>query len=318
MLAKIKYMIEIKDNSLYICDMEKTIILDSIDSYNKLYGLPTHHPLVAVIDLKQATKVIDSICINYKIYALFLKNGDFCTIRYGRRAYDYQAGTVTSFSPGQTIKVEMKEPELAPDVVGLLFHPDLIFGTPLANKIAEFSFFDYSQTEALHLSDDERSKFIDCLGKIKEEVMHPIDNHSTALISANIQVLLEYLHRFYDRQFITRHKVNSDVVAQFERELRACFSSSCTVIPNVSYFAERANLSAGYFSDLIRKETGSSPKELIALQLISAAKHRLTSTNDDVAVIAYDLGFDYPAHFSRMFKRETGLTPSQYRETNLN
>ncbi len=302
---------------MYLCNME-TINLDSIDAYNRLYGLPTHHPLVAVVDLKNATKAINTVRINYGIYALFLKNGDFCKIRYGRKSYDYQAGTVTSFSPGQVIDVEMKVPEIAPDVVGLLFHPDLIYGTPLAEKISQFSFFGYSQIEALHLSDDERTKFLDCLEKISEEVKHPVDNHSSALISVNIQVLLEYLHRFYDRQFITRHKVNSDIVVQFENCLKEFFNADCQVFPNVAYFADKANLSTGYFSDLIKKETGSSPKDLITLHIISVAKQRLIATADDISVIAYSLGFDYPAHFTRMFKRITGVTPTQFRDYSVN
>ena len=169
--------------------------------------------------------------------------------------------------------------------------------------------------EALHLSEDERKKFLFCLEQIKEETEHPVDHHSAALISANIQVLLEYLHRFYDRQFITRHKVNSEVVVQFQRHLREYFDGDIrrNGIPGVAYFADRANLSAGYFGDLIKKETGTSPKDLISLHLISVAKQRLMSTSDDVGMIAYDLGFEYPAHFSRMFKRMTGQSPSQYR-----
>lgn len=293
-----------------------TVTLDSIDAYNKLYGMPTYHPLVSVVDLKNAVKSVNNIRMTYGIYALFLKNGDYCTIKYGRRSYDYQAGTVTSFSPGQTIDVVMKEVDIAPDVVGLIFHPDLIYGTPLADKIADFNFFDYSQTEALHLSDEERAKFLDCLDKIREEVMHPVDNHSAALISANIQVLLEYLHRFYDRQFITRHKVNSDVVSKFERELKSYFREPRRVIPNVAYFADKASLTPGYFSDLIKKETGSSPKDLISLHLISEAKKKLMATNDDISVIAYNFGFEYPSHFTRMFKRLTGLTPLEYRRNN--
>ena len=196
-----------------------------------------------------------------------------------------------------------------PDVIGLIFHPDLIYGTPLADKMSSFSFFDYSNMEALHLSDDEKTKFLDCLAKIKEESEHPVDHHSAALLSVNIQVLLEYLHRFYDRQFITRHKVNSEIVTRFEHELKSYYDTHRGGIPSVAYFASRLNLSAGYFGDLIRKETGSTPKDLITLHLISIAKHRLATGNDDVSVIAYDLGFDYPAHFSRMFKRLTGQTP---------
>ncbi len=294
--------------------MEKMVNLDSIDAYNKLYGLATQHPLVAVIDLKKAKKTVNHVRMNYGIYALFLKNGVNCTIKYGRRNYDYQEGTVVSFAPGQVIDVEMIEPEQAPDVLGLLFHPDLIFGTPLASKISSFGFFDYSQMEALHLSEDERNKFLDCLEKIKEEAEHPVDRHSATLLSANIQVLLEYLHRFYDRQFITRHKVNSEVVAQFERELKAYYQNGKSQgIPGVAYFAEKANLSPGYFGDLIRKETGSTAKDLIARHLVAVAKHRLAVSDEDVNLIAYDLGFEYPAHFSRMFRRITGSSPRQYR-----
>lgn len=296
--------------------MEKQQVnLNSIDAYNKLYGLQTYHPLVTVIDLKNATKTVNHVRMHYGVYALFLKNGVNCSIKYGRRVYDYQEGTVVSFSPGQIIDVDMIETEIAPDVIGLMFHPDLIYGTPLADKIKSFSFFDYTEMESLHLSEDEKNRFLFCLQQIKNEIEHPIDRHSAALLAATIQVLIEYLHRFYDRQFITRHKVNSEIVRSFQRQLKDYFNGEQNKygLPSVAYFAEKANLSTGYFSDLIRKETGTSPKDIIALHVMSEAKHRLANRETDISRIAYDLGFEYPAHFARMFKRLTGESPSQYR-----
>lgn len=288
--------------------------LDSIDAYNKLYGLKTHHPLVTVIDLKNATKVVNHVQMDYGVYALYLKQGAKCSIKYGRRKYDYHEGTVVSFSPGQMIDVDMEEDEVAPDVIGLMFHPDLIYGTPLAEKISEFRFFDYSEMESLHLSEDERARFIHCLDMIRQELEHPVDSHSASLLSANIQLLLEYMDRFYDRQFITRHKVNSDIVAQFQRELKMYYKDdSVNTLPSVACFAQKANLSAGYFSDLVKKGTGLTPKEIITRHIVAHAKQLLVKTSDDISQIAYNLGFDYPAHFTRIFKRVTGKNPTQFR-----
>ena len=306
---------------LYICgeillDME-TITINSIDEYNRLYQLPTRHPLVAVVDLKDAQVIPGDARYAYGVYAIFLKNGVQCSLNYGRRSYDYQEGTVVRFAPGQVVDVKMDKNVDRLDVVGIIFHPDLIFGTPLADKIGDYGFFDYSQVEALHLSDDERAKILDCLEKINDELVHPVDSHSASLLSANIQVLLEYLYRFYDRQFITRHKVNSEVIARFERDLKDYYKPGHHVdkLPTVAYFADKVALTPGYFGDLVRKETGCSPKDLISLHVIKMAKQRLASSSADVGEIAYGLGFDYPAHFSRMFKRLTGQSPSQYRES---
>lgn len=293
----------------------ETLNLNTIDAYNKLYGLPTRHPLVTVIDLKKATKRFDRLRMNYGVYALFLKNGVNCSLKYGREYYDYQEGSVVCFCPGQIIDVDSSNEPLAPDVVGLMFHPDLICGTPLADKINSFGYFRYSQKEALHLSEKEKNIFMDCLSKINEEIEYPVDTHSTTLISANIQLLLEYLSRFYDRQFITRHNANSSVVAAFEKELSDLYSNGKTLdeVPKVSYFAEKANLTPGYFGDLIKRETGSTPQEIITLKLIAEAKRRLVISDSDVSVIAYDLGFQYPQHFTRLFKRITGKSPSTFR-----
>lgn len=299
--------------------MNRIVKLDSIDSYNKLYGLETFHPLVTVIDLKQAREVVNHVRMDYGIYALFLKNGIQCSLRYGRQKYDYQEGTVVSFSPGQLVDVDLEVDEIAPDVVGLMFHPDLIFGTPLGEKITRYGFFEYGQREALHLSQQERSLFLECLEKIKREIEHPVDKHSADIISVNIQVLLEYLDRFYDRQFITRHRVNSDIIRAFEKEMRRYFESDAAKngLPSVRYFADKACLSAGYFSDLVKKEVGVSPKEIIDNHVLLLAKQRLAASEYDISEIAYTLGFQHPQHFTRMFKRMSGISPKEYRQTTL-
>lgn len=298
----------------------ETIRLDSIDAYNKVYGLPTYHPLVTVVDLKEAKKLVNHVRIDYGVYALFLKNGTSCSIRYGRKEYDYQEGSVVSFSPGQLIEVDMDRDEISPDVIGLLFHPDLIYGTLLGERIKSYGFFEYSQREALHLSASERALFLESIDKIKREVQYPVDHHSADVIAANINLLLEYMNRFYDRQFITRHKVNSDIARNFENELREYFRSekSRDGLPSVAYFADRLNLSAGYFSDLIRKELGLPPKTIIDNHMIEVAKHRLMATDEDISIIAYDLGFQYPQHFTRHFKRITGQSPTRFRKISEN
>ena len=292
----------------------ETITLDSLKTYNDLYGLKTTHPLIGVLDLKDSTKIVNHIEMKFEVFALFLKQGTQCTLKYGRKSYDYQDGTIVSFAPGQVVELDDEKDELGPKVVGLMFHPDLLYGTPLATKIKDFEFLSFSVTESLHLSEKEREKFNFYIDLIREELERPIDGHTGAVLSAHIQLLLEHLDRFYDRQFLTRHKVNSDIVSQFQQNLQRYFLENEIVnIPNVGYFAEKASLTTGYFSNLIKKETGMSPKDLISLQLIDEAKRRLFETNKDISVIAYSLGFDYPAHFTRLFKKITGITPTEYR-----
>ena len=293
--------------------MEK-IFFDSVSTYNKLYGLPTKHPLVAAVDLREATNYPNHVEIQGEIYTLFLKNAPYCRLKYGRKTYDFEAGTVVSVAPGQSVTIDLADEDISLDAIGIVFHPDLFFGTTLSETIRQYSFFNYSEIESLHLSDKEREKFEFYYNIIKDEIEQPIDSHSAAVISTNNQLLLEHLQRFYDRQFTTRHKENSDIVNQFENNLKQYFSKSYPeTIPSVAYFAEKANLSPSYFSDLIRKETGSNPKDLISLFMIEEAKRKLVETGNDISEIAYSLGFEYPAHFTRMFKRMVGITPKEYR-----
>ncbi len=305
-----------QQNDTTMADRDGIIRLDTVDDYNKLFGLETLHPLVAVIDLEEATNFPKHFTINYGIYALFLKQTKCGDIRYGRQTYDYQEGTVVSFAPGQVVETNMEE-GARPIAKGLLFHPDLIKGTSLGQEIKTYSFFSYNSTEALHLSEEEKGIFTDCLKKIKMELNHPIDKLSKRLIARNIQLLLDYCMRFYERQFVTRSASNKDVLAKFEALLDAYFLDGKPEdegLPSVRYFAEKVFLSPNYFGDLIKKETGKTAQEHIQNKLIDTAKEMIAGTNKTISQIAYELGFQYSQHFNRVFKRNVGCTPNQYRE----
>ncbi len=297
--------------------MEADVIkLDKVEQYNDLFGLETLHPLVSVVDLKESTRYPTHFIINYGVYALYLKDIKCGDIRYGKQKYDYQDGTVVSFAPGQVAEVEMLD-GMKPMATGLLFHPDLIRGTSLGENIRQYSFFSYSSAEALHLSETEKEIFTDCLHKIKLELLRPIDKHSKRLISRNIELLLDYCMRFYERQFITRREANRDVLTKFEVLLDAYFMENMPErngLPTVRYFADKVCLSPNYFGDLIKKETGKTAQEYIQNKIMDVAKQQIVGTDKTVSQIAYELGFHYSQHFNRIFKKNVGCTPNEYRK----
>lgn len=295
--------------------MDNIIRLDTVDDYNKLFGLETLHPLVAVVDLDDATKFPAHFTVNYGIYALFLKDTKCGDILYGKQVYDYQDGTIVSFAPGQVVKTEMIEGKRA-KAKGLLFHPDIIKGTSLGQEIKSYSFFSYSSSEALHLSEDERSIILDCLRNIKTELVHPVDKLSKRLIARNIQLLLDYCMRFYERQFITRAVANKGILSRFETLLDEYFGNiqQDKGLPTVRYFADKVCLSSNYFGDLIKKETGKTAQEYIQNKIVDIAKEKILGTGKNVSQIAYELGFQYPQHFNRLFKKSVGCTPNEYRK----
>ena len=296
--------------------MDKILNLDSVDLYNKLYCLETLNPLVSVIDLNKATSSVDLIRFNYGIYALYLKLEKACDIKYGRQTYDYQEGTIVCFAPGQTAETNPTTDKVQVNAHGILFHPDLLRGTSLGKNIKKYTFFSYEVNEALHLSEEERSIVMDCLKIIRMELEHGVDKHSKTLLVNHIELLLNYCMRFYERQFITRGKTNRDVLTRFENLLDEYFESTLAEqdgLPTVKYFADKLCLSSNYFGDMFKKETGKSPQEYIQEKVIELAKERISGTADTVSQIAYSLGFQYPQHFCRLFKKRVGYTPSEYR-----
>lgn len=300
-------------------DTDKIIKMDSVDVYNELYGLETLHPLVTVVDLTKARNVVNHVRMNYGIYALYLKERKSCDIKYGRRHYDYQEGTIVCFAPGQLAQTETVEDEVRPEVYGLLFHPDLIRGTTLGRNIEKYTFFSYAVNEALHLSKSERQTIMNCLHEIQSELEHAIDKHSRELLCMNIELLLSHCLRFYERQFITREVANTDILVKFERLLAGYFQDKLPQsegLPTVGYFADKLCLSPNYFGDLIKKETGISAIEHIQNKLMDMAKERILGTDDTMSEISYELGFQYPQHFGRLFKQKVGCTPNEYRSRN--
>lgn len=297
--------------------MDEITKIETIDQYDQLFGLETLHPLVNVIDFSKATKTVEYILMNTGFYSLFLKDANCGDLKYGRKYYDYQEGTVVCMAPGQVSGIDNRNKvPVRTKSIGVLFHPDLIRGTSLGQHIKSYSFFSYEVNEALHLSEQEREIVTDCINKIRLELEHAIDKHSKLLIVRNIELLLDYCMRFYERQFITRNEVNKDIVVRFEHLLDEYFQNQIALtegLPSVKYFADKVCLSPNYFGDLIKKETGKTAQEYIQHRLIELAKERILEGSQTVSQIAYELGFQYPQHFSRLFKKNVGCTPNEYK-----
>ena len=253
-------------------------------------------------------------------YSIYLKGNACKGLKYGRQRYDFEEGTIVCIASNQVYEVEPNEDvEELNTGWGLFFHPDLIHGSSLGNQINQYSFFSYESNEALHLSDREKRIINEIVEKIDYELDQNIDKHTNQLIISNLELLLNYLLRFYDRQFITRTKSNQDILVRLEKYLDSYFGSDkieLNGIPSVRLCAENLNLSPNYLSDLLKKETGKNTLEHIHLKLIQKAKNLLLSTNQSVGEIAYSFGFSSPQYFSRVFKKHTSLSPTEYRIAN--
>lgn len=296
--------------------MDKTLLnIETIEEYNDLLGVETLHPLVSMINLAKA-QPMRHMRHTFSFYVVFLKDEKNCDLIYGRKRYDYQKGTVVCLAPGQVIGIEDTGEEFQPQGYALCFHPDLIRGTHLGRHIGDYTFFSYEVNEALHLSERERATFIDSLKKIREELEHAVDRMSRQLLVTSIELVLGYCQRFYERQFITRQQANSDILTRFESLLDNYFSGDNARrmgLPTVKYCAGELCLSPNYFGDLVKQETGKTALEYIQYKIIEQAKERLLIPARSIGEVSYELGFQYPQHFSRLFKRATGMTPNEYR-----
>ena len=296
--------------------MERIIKIESVAQFNAERGQQTLHPLVSVLDQSKSKPILEARYIS-ELYIIFLKEERCRELKYGRSHYDYEDGTLLFIAPGQVFGFEESGKMLQPTGWALLFHPDLIRGTSLGSHIKDYGFFSYSVNEALHLSERERQIVLECFAKIQYELEHAIDKHSKTLIVSNIELFLNYCVRFYDRQFITRD--NKDVLVRFERLLDNYFQSDkpqTLGLPSVGYCAGELNLSAKYFGDLVKKETGKSAQEYIQDKVIGVAKEKVFDTSKSISEIAYEIGFKYPSHFTRLFKQRVGKSPNEYRALN--
>jgi AraC-like DNA-binding protein len=290
---------------------------ETINEYNVFNNNETLHPLVSVVDLSKAAPRQGSR-MYFGFYTVFLKDVKCGDLVYGRHTYDYQEGTLVFMAPGQVAGMNSNGETYQPKGYALVFHPDLIHGTALGRHIQEYTFFGYQSFEALHLSSRERQIVLDCFSKIEYELEHAIDKHSKKLIIATIELFLGYCTRFYDRQFITRENVHKSVLERFETLLNVYFQTDkpqTIGLPSVTYCAGELNLSANYFGDLIKKETGKTAQECIQAKVIDLAKERIFDQSKSVSQIAYELGFKYPQHFIRLFKQRVGQSPNEYRRT---
>ena len=302
--------------------MENYITIDSVGTYFKLRNYELLHPLIGILNFDnfkpEPNAVPEHNGFNFACYAIFLKDNKSCKMKYGGKSYDYDDGTMVFIAPQQSVGFSYDK-NYVPKGYALLFHPDLLLGTDFGKKINSYSFFSYAVNEALHLSSKERKLVLGVLKNIQFELEQNLDEHSKQLIASNLELLLNYCLRFYDRQFLTRQTTHNNVLIKFDVLLSAYLTSDQPQrlgLPSVSHFANQLHLSSNYFGDLIKKETGKSAREYIQSKLIEIAKEKVFDRNKSVSEIAYELGFKYPQHFSRFFKSKVGYSPNEFRFLN--
>lgn len=303
--------------------MKEIKSIQSISEIHRMLGIGKPlHPLITILRMTDQlnTSEMENFKFTMGLYQISLKDHCSYTIaQYGRNRYDFEEGTLVFISPNQVIEYEKRAINKEDAGWHLLFHPDLIRRSHLGQKIAEYSFFDYSANEALHVSEKERNTLTNLVSLIELEYQKPIDRHSQTLLTSHLELILNYSQRFYDRQFYSRSNLNKDIISQFEKVLKSYYQSDRPLnqgLPTVQFCAEALHISPKYLSDLLRKETGKNTQEHIHDYIIEKAKTILLNSTDHVSEIAYQLGYEYPQYFSRLFKKKTQLSPSDFRKVN--
>ncbi len=300
--------------------MENIIHINSVEDYCAPIGIKIQNPLVTLVEFSKSFPVM-SLKFRYGLYCIAFKEVNCGTLQYGRSQYDYQEGTMVFVAPGQMLSFNSDGKTATPKGLVLLFHPDFIYGTPLAKRMKDYNFFSYTSNEALHMSEEERELILGCFQNIRAELDKPVEEQSKQIVTSHIETLLDNCSNFYERQFTTRSKDSLDVLAKFETLMNEYYNSDkpkSQGLPSVQYFADEICLSPNYFGDLVKKETGHSAQEYIHIAIVEKAKELLVENVLNVSEISYRLGFNYPHHLNRVFRKITGMTPSEYRRLSLN
>lgn len=301
--------------------MKQTFRFNSISEFHAFCNLPNpEHPLISLIDYSKVNYPTDDNELKWiqNFYSIGLKRNVNAKFNYGQQKYDFDSGVLCFVSPLQFLSLEMKpDVEVEPTGYLLLIHPDFLWGTSLIKKIKSYEFFSYQINEALFLSDKEEKIIVDLFKNIEKEYQTNIDKFTQELIVAQLELFLIYAERFYERQFFTRKKSSHELLERFEQVLSQYFDNGNLIengIPSVKTIAEQMNISPNYLGTLLRIHTQQNTQQHIQSKLIDTAKERLSTTNLSVGEIAYELGFEHPQSFSKLFKQKTNQSPLEFRK----